>query len=295
MMLLGSPEPSARMARVDEVPLFGGIANAGAVVRAGGHVLRPGSSHSASIHAWLRAVRREGFGGVPMPVGIDDDGRERLEFIDGDVPTSPYPAWSQSDAALASIAELLRGLHHASRVFDPSGLTWNDALADPMGGTIVGHNDVEPSNVVFHGGRAIAFIDFEFAAPGRPIYDLAQLARVCVPIESDFDQERIGWHRADRPKRLRLVADAYGLDRDGRVELLDAMDDAIDRIEATARRSVDAADQENPGDLVRDRGNREVRPEAHLVDAPPRRVRCRSPLRPTPSATTPVVPPRLAP
>ena len=235
---------------MDEVPLFGGIANAGAVVRAGGHVLRPGSSHSASIHAWLRAVRGEGFGGVPLPIGIDDDGRERLEFIDGDVPTSPYPAWSQSDAALASIAELLRGLHDASRVFDPRGLTWNDALADPVGGTIVGHNDVEPSNVVFRCGRAIAFIDFEFAAPGRPIYDLAQLARVCVPIESDFDQARIGWHPADRPKRLRLVADAYGLDRDGRLELLDAMGDAIDRIEVAARRGVDGADQKAPETLA---------------------------------------------
>jgi thiamine kinase-like enzyme len=96
---------------------------------------------------------------------------------------------------------------------------------------------------VFRDGRAVAFIDFEFAAPGRPIYDLAQLGRLCVPIESDFDQDRIGWHPADRPKRLRLVADAYGLDRDARMELLDAMDDAIDRIEAAARRSADGADQ----------------------------------------------------
>lgn len=170
-----------------------------------------------------------------MPVGIDGDGRERLEFIDGDVPSSPYPAWSQSDSTLASIAELLRGLHDASRDFDPRGLTWNDALADPAGGTIVCHNDVEPSNVVFRGGIAVAFIDFEFAAPGRPIYDLAQLARLCVPIESDMDQDRIGWHRANRPARLRLVVDAYGLDRDGRRELLAAMDVAIDRIEAAAR------------------------------------------------------------
>lgn len=230
---------------MDEELLEGGIANAGAVVRAGGHVLRPSSPYSASIHAWLRAVRREGFGGVPMPVGIDDDGRERLEFIDGEVPTSPYPEWSQSDAALASIAELLRGLHDASRDFDPRGLPWNDLLADPAGGTIVGHNDVEPSNVVFRDGRAVAFIDFEFAAPGRPIYDLAQLCRLCVPIESDFDQERIGWSPADRPKRLRLVADAYGLDREARMELLNAMDDAIDRIEAAARRSADGADQKS--------------------------------------------------
>jgi hypothetical protein len=227
---------------VDEQPLAGGIANAGKVVRVGPHVLRPSTPHSASIHTFLRAVMDAGFEGAPTPVGIDEDGRERLVFIDGDVPVAPYPAWSQSDTALASIATLLRGLHDAARGFDPQGLTWNDALADPAGGTLVCHNDVEPSNVVFRDGIAVALLDFEFAAPGRPVYDVAQLARTCVPIDDDVDQARLGWRPADRPARLRLVADAYGLDRDGRAELLTAMDDAIARIEAAVRRSVDAGE-----------------------------------------------------
>jgi Phosphotransferase enzyme family len=222
---------------VDEERLDGGIAQAGKVFRVGSHVLRPAGLHSASIHAFLRAVRHGGFEGVPMPLGIDD-GRERLAYIDGEVPTSPYPGWSQSDAAMASIAELLRGLHDAARGFNPHGLRWADALADPVGGTLVCHNDVELSNVVFRHGIAVALIDFEFAAPGRPVYDLAQLARLCVPIEDDYDQARLGWKPADRPRRLRLVADAYGLDSDDRAQLLAAVDDAIHRIEAAARRSV---------------------------------------------------------
>ena len=225
-----------------EQQLDGGIANAGQVVRVGPHVLRPSSPHSGSIHAFLRAVRHAGFEGASSPVGIDEDGRERLVFIDGEVPVAPYPDWSQSDTALASIARLLRGLHDAARGFDPQGLTWDDSLADPAGGTLVCHNDVEPSNVVFRDGIAVALLDFEFAAPGRPVYDVAQLARLCVPIDDDFDQARLGWRPADRPARLRLVADAYGLDRDGRAELLTAMNDAIDRIEAAVRRSVDAGD-----------------------------------------------------
>ncbi|WP_432879600.1 phosphotransferase [Kribbella sp. CA-245084] len=224
---------------IAEQQLDGGIANAGQVVRAGPHVLRPSSPHSGSIHVFLRAVKDFGFEGAPTPVGIDEDGRERLVFIEGDVPVAPYPDWSQSDTALASIARLLRGLHDAAREFDPQGLTWNDGLADPAGGTLVCHNDVELSNVVFRDGIAVALLDFEFAAPGRPVYDLAQLARLCVPIEDDFDQERIGWLPADRPPRLRLIADAYGLDRDGRAELLTAINDALARIEAAARRSMD--------------------------------------------------------
>jgi hypothetical protein len=227
---------------VTELQLDGGTANAGRVVRVGPYVLRPSSPHTGSIHAFLRAVRNAGFEGVSSPVGIDEDGRERLVFINGEVPLTPYPEWSQSDTALASIARLLRALHDAARRFDAQGLTWDDTLADPSGGAIVCHNDVELSNVVFRNGIAVALIDFEFAAPGRPIYDLAQLARLCVPIDDDFDQARLGWRPADRPTRLRLVADAYGLDSDDRAELLTAMNDAIDRIEAAVRRGVDAAD-----------------------------------------------------
>ena len=147
-----------------EQQLDGGIANAGLVVRAGPHVLRPSSPHSGSIHAFLRAVRHAGFEGASLPVGIDADERERLVFIDGDVPVPPYPDWSQSDAALASIARLLRGLHDAARGFDPQGLTWDDSLADPAGGTLVCHNDVCPENVVFRDGVAVALLDFALSS-----------------------------------------------------------------------------------------------------------------------------------
>jgi hypothetical protein len=235
------PTASAPLWRVAEEQLVGGIANAGQVVRVGPHVLRPASPHVRSIHAFLRAVRQTGFEGVPDPVGLDDDGRERLEFIEGDVPASPAD-WSQSDTALASVATLLRGLHDAADGFDPTGCTWNEGLADPVGGSLVCHNDLEPSNVVFRDGVAVAFIDFEFAAPGRALYDVAHLARLCVPIEDDLDQARIGWRPADRPARLRLVADAYGLDRAGRAELLEVMEDALDRIEAFVRQGTAAGD-----------------------------------------------------
>ena len=49
-----------------------------------------------------------------MPVGVEPDGRERLEFIAGDVAFPPYPAWAESDMALATAAALLRRLHDVS-------------------------------------------------------------------------------------------------------------------------------------------------------------------------------------
>ena len=73
-------------------------------------------------------------------------------------------------------------------------------LSDPAGGTIVCHNDVEPSNIVFRDGIAVGFIDFEFAAPGRPVYDLAQMARVCVPMDGEVDRARSATDRPTSPR-----------------------------------------------------------------------------------------------
>ena len=67
----------------DEELLQGGVANAGAVVRVGSHVLRPSNQHSASIHQMLFELESNGFRGAPVPVGLESDGRERLHFIPG--------------------------------------------------------------------------------------------------------------------------------------------------------------------------------------------------------------------
>ena len=192
--------------------LRGGVANAGAVVREGSFVLRPASEHTEYIHALLRHVRAAGFDGVPEPVGIDPDGHERLVFIPGDVPLPPYPPWSRTDSAVASIARLLSRFHEAARTFQPPrGAGWSPELADPEGGGVVCHNDVCLENVVFRDGIAIALLDFDFAAPGRTLYDLAAMARMCVPLESPEDARTWGTEPFDPFVRLRLVADSYGL------------------------------------------------------------------------------------
>lgn len=247
-MPAGNSSPAAPPRRrdcflVDEHQLAGGIANAGNVTRVGTHVLRPSNPHTPGIHALLRAVRDAGFAGASLPVGVDADGRERLVFVEGDVPVPPYPEWAQADGALASLAELLAGFHRAARSFDPAGYPWSDEMADPRGpGPVVGHNDICLENVVFRDGVAVALIDFDFAAPGRPVYDLAQMARMCVPVDDDVSAARLGWLAADRPRRLRLVADAYGLDRAGRAELLATLPDTIARSSEFNRRRVAAGD-----------------------------------------------------
>jgi hypothetical protein len=174
--------------QVDEQQLAGGVANAGQVTRSGGHVLRPCGPYSASVRDFLLSLRAAGFEGAPLPAGMAGDGRERFVFIEGDVAVPPYPGWAQSDAALASVAVLLGRFHQAARSFDPSRAAWSSELADPVGGPIICHNDVCLENVVFRDGTATALLDFDFAAPGRPIYDLAQFARLCVPIDDEVSR-----------------------------------------------------------------------------------------------------------
>jgi aminoglycoside phosphotransferase (APT) family kinase protein len=226
----------------EEFALEGGIANAGQVVRVGAHVLRPTNPHTAAIHRFLSALRNTGFDGAPRPVGVERDGRERLDYLEGDVGVSPYPKWAQRDDALASIAELLRRFHEAARVVGRVAGTWSDEMADPVGGVIVCHNDVCLENVVFRNGVAVALLDFDFAAPGRPAYDLAQMARMCTPIDDEVNAPRLGWDPVDKPARLRLVADAYRLDASGRGELLHVLSESIERGGAFVRRRVEAGD-----------------------------------------------------
>ena len=210
--------------------LRGGVANAGTVVRQGPHVLRPSNPHTPTIHAFLCHLRAVGFEAASLPVGVDPDGRERLHFIEGDVAYPPYPAWAQSDLALASSAALLRRLHDASAQFMPPGdATWSAEMADPEGGPVICHNDVCLENIVYRNQVAIGLVDFDFAAPGRRVYDLAQFARMCVPMDTDDDAVLLGRTPPFDPfRRLRIVADVYGLPA-GRREFLDVLAEGVDR------------------------------------------------------------------
>lgn len=225
----------------DEEELVGGVANAGAVTRVGDEVLRPWNDFTPSAHRLLKSIREAGFAGVPEPLGSHEDGRERLSFVPGHVPVPPYPAWAQSDQALASVAALMRGFHDAANSIGVEGV-WSNELADPAGGPILCHNDVCLENVVFRDGRAVALLDWDFAAPGRPVYDLAQMARMCVPIDDDVSATRLGWENANTPDRLRLVGDAYGLDPAARNALLAELDRSMKVGGTFVLRRVEAGD-----------------------------------------------------
>ncbi len=202
------------------------MANAGRVVRVGQTVRRSAGTHTPAVHALLTHLERVGFDGAPRLLGIDEQGRSVVSYLEGEVAMPPYPAWSGADDLLVSVAELQRRYHQAVATFAPDpALTWNPTLAqpDPRPGAplVLGHNDLCLENVVVRDGRAAGFIDFDMAAPVERAWDLAIALRHWVPVRGDADLgERSGldrvvrWHRwldrhesddAERARVLELV------------------------------------------------------------------------------------------
>jgi hypothetical protein len=88
----------------------------------------------------------------------------------------------------------------------------------------------------------VALLDFDFAAPGRRLYDLARLALMTVPIDTPEDAARTGRGGLDPFVRLRVVADAYGLDP-GRSGLVDAVEGNVDSGVAFLQRRIDRGEK----------------------------------------------------
>jgi Ser/Thr protein kinase RdoA (MazF antagonist) len=197
------------------------MGNRGEVARVGDTVRRPVGDHSAAVSLLLEHLATDGFP-APVPRGRDDAGRETFDWIEGDVPVPPYAPWSLTDEALASVGRLLRRYHDAVRSFPPpSGAAWSNELADPCGGPIVCHNDVCPENVVFRDGEAVALLDFDLAAPGRAVWDIANTARMWIPLRPpELAGERA---HLDPFHRLAVLARGYGLKKREHEPLVDAI------------------------------------------------------------------------
>ncbi|MFD6531204.1 phosphotransferase [Streptomyces sp. NPDC060184] len=209
--------------------LAGGMANAGSVFRRGALVDRPAPRNARALHAYLLALREHGFDGAPAPVGLTGDGREQLSFVPGDVPLPPFARWAMTGGALASVGSLLRRLHEAGAGVEvDTRAEWPGDLADPEGGTTLCHNDVCPENVVFRDGRAAALIDFDLAAPGRPLWDVAMAARYWVPLVDPSSAAALYPSGLEVPARLRILADGYGLSPQDRAELPGVVEQATE-------------------------------------------------------------------
>jgi Ser/Thr protein kinase RdoA (MazF antagonist) len=191
------------------------------LAKVGDTVRRSTGPRTPAVHALLRHLEGAGFDGAPRVLGVDARGREVLTFLPGYVPRSASPDVA-TDRALSEVGRLLRRYHEAVSGFTlPSGIGWyGGADHDPGAGSVVCHNDLAPRNTVFREGSPVAFLDFDLASPAQPSWDVAHLAWQFVPLADDGGCARQGWSSPpDRPGRLRLLCDGYGLSERERIGL----------------------------------------------------------------------------
>jgi Ser/Thr protein kinase RdoA (MazF antagonist) len=168
----------------------------------------------------LAHLAKRGFDGCPQHLGWDQHGRDVLSFVPGQVP----PRWEKfTDDQVGQVAVLLRHLHDATR-----------DLASRLGGEVVCHHDPGPNNTVFRNGRPVAFIDFDFAAPGDPLEDVGYLAWAwCISSRRDRGPA------TEQARQLRILVDVYGLSPTDRDQVPAAIVERLHRNESFWRSILD--------------------------------------------------------
>jgi len=205
----------------------------------GGAVHRVTGRWTPAVHALLRHLDDVAFAGAPRVVGFDDAGREVLTFLPSE--SSSRREAPTTDSALAALGRLIRAYHDAVASFQPPEGAVRRLGGEPLSGTIVCHNDINPGNVVYRGGLPYGFIDWDLAGPAPPVHDLARACILFVPLLPDDVCLAWGFHSPpDRARRLSLLRDAYGLDASidllAEIDALERLD--LERLETLGREGV---------------------------------------------------------
>jgi hypothetical protein len=172
-----------------EILLTGGKTNAGCIFRVGDTIRRPIHKNSYFVHEFLQYLETVNFDASPRFLGIDTQGREIISYIEGDVPLNL--GW-YADEQLIVAARLIRRFHD---------ITAGCKLAGSE--EVICHNDLSPCNFVFINDTPKTIIDFEMAAPGARIFDLAYAAWLWLDIGNDVSA-------LEQKRRLLVFSQAYG-------------------------------------------------------------------------------------
>ena len=192
------------MEPVEEIELAGGGINQ--VVRIGDAVHRPSAPWSPAQRELLTVLRAAG---LPVPAwrGMDDHGRDVLDYLPGEVGHYPLSEAVRREAALVSAARLLRRFHDVSVPLVTRDLPWQ--LAPLPDAEVIVHGDYAPYNLVFDGEETVGIFDLDYARPGPRTFDLSYAIYRFAPLASAHD----GWGTLpERAARVRLFCEAYGLD-----------------------------------------------------------------------------------
>jgi aminoglycoside phosphotransferase (APT) family kinase protein len=130
-----------------------------------------------------------------------------LEYVAGQLADTLPPL---SNDELRQLGQLIRKLHDALQDFVPPPNAAQVAIP-PNREELICHNDLAPWNLVRNGDQWV-FIDWDGGGPGSRLRDLACAAQGFIPLWDCGDPETCG-------RRLRRIADGYGVDQDQRRQL----------------------------------------------------------------------------
>jgi len=197
-----------------EVALTGGNINTG-VVRVGDRVRRAMTPASPAVHRLLLHLAQKEYAGSPRFLGIDEQGREILSYMEGE--SGILDSNWQLDEALVAAARLLRRYHDATvDVAASDALPWAFRYPDPTQHEVICHNDFAPYNFIYRSGIPAAVIDFDLAGPGPRLRDVAYAAYWMVPLSFNSADQR-AFAEADisaGSRRLKLFCATYGIAAD---------------------------------------------------------------------------------
>lgn len=152
------------------------------------------------MHELLAFLQAEGLRGIPRVEGTDGD-QEVLTYVQGrGVPADEVVL----DNVLVEAVTWLRDFHDIVEGFRPAGARrWRPAEVELEADEIVCHNDPGVHNWIIESGQFAAMIDWDMAAPGRRIDDVAYLAWTALPLDRPSTDDEV-------LRRLDLLVDAYG-------------------------------------------------------------------------------------
>lgn len=178
------------------------------VTKVGGRVLRARRQGSTNVEWLLTVLERRGFRYSPRFLGLSDDDRQVLEFIEGQAGAYPLPEELRHDEALISAARALRLLHEVTSELATEVLDgWMLEAVEPY--EVICHGDFAPYNCVFDGSRLVGIIDFDTAHPGPRIRDIAHAIYRFAPLTAPENAAGFG-SLAEQARRARLFCDEYG-------------------------------------------------------------------------------------
>lgn len=192
-----------------EVPLPGGLVDR--VVRVGDTVRRPTGPWTPAVQGLLAHLAKSGFP-APRSLGIDEQGREIVSFVEGRPCLWPWPEALLEEDGVREVGRFVRRFHEAVAGYRPAGTPrWQRGARAVLPGELVCHGDLNASNVLWGAGGPCGLVDWESAYPGWPVTDLAAAAWSLCPLGEDAPPEAMGFRAPpDRARRLRALVAGYG-------------------------------------------------------------------------------------